>query len=91
MAKVFVFTTSNHATLRMQISCDSLYRLDASLLIDRDRVNSLSTVQRDGIAIGLADLQNLCVPSLGIFNLREQPVLTSMRLNIGSIVKKTTL
>jgi hypothetical protein len=87
MANVFVFTTSDHATLRPQISGDSLNRLDASLLIDRDGMNSLSAIQLDGIAVRLTDLENLCVPSLGIFDLREQPVLTSMRLNIGSILK----
>jgi hypothetical protein len=64
--------------------------LDASLRIDRDGVNAFSTIQLDGIAVGIADLENLSVPSFGVIDLREQPVLTSMRLNIGPILKKTT-
>ena len=91
MANVFVFTTSEHAASRKQISGDSLQCLDAGLLIDRDRVNPLRAIKFDGIAVGIADFTNLSVPDCGIIDLREQPVLTSMRLNIGAILKKTTL
>gem|GEM_PF-6339174 len=91
MANVFVFTTSEHAASRKQISGDSLQCLDAGLLIDRDRVNPLRAIKLDGIAVRVAHVQNLSVPSIGIIDLRKQPVLVSMRLNIGPILKMTTL
>ena len=91
VTNVFVFTTSKHAASRKQISGDSLQCLDAGLLIDRDRVNPLRAIKLDGIAVGVADFEDLSVPSLGIIDLRKQPILVSMRLNIGPILKKTTL
>ena len=91
VANVFVFTTSEHAASRKQISGDSLQCLDAGLLIDRDRVNPLRAIKLDGIAVGVADFQDLSVPGIGVIDLRKQPVLVSMRLNIGPILKKTTL
>ena len=90
VTNVFVFTTSKHAASRKQISGNSLQCLDARLLINRDRVDPLRAVKLDGIAVGVTYFEDLSVPSLGIIDLGEQPVLTSMRLNIGAILKKTT-
>lgn len=91
MANVFVFTTSKHAASRKQISGNTLQCLDAGLLIDRDRVNALRAIKLNGIGVGVADFEDLSVPSFGVIDLGEQPVLTSMRLDIGAILKKTTL
>ena len=91
VTNVFVFTTSKQAASRKQISGNSLQCLDAGLLIDRDGVNPLRAIKLDGIAVGVAYLKDLSVPSLAIIDLRKQPVLASMRLNIGAILKKTTL
>lgn len=87
---VFVFTTSKRASLGKQVGGDSLQCLDAGLLIDRDRVDPVGVIKVDGIAVGVADFEDLSIPSLWIIDLRKQPVLTSMRLNIGAILKKTT-
>ena len=89
MANVFVFTTSKHSASRKQIGGNSLQCLDAGLLIDRDRVDPLRVIKLDGIVVGVTNFQDLSVPNIGIVNLWEQPVLTSMRLNIGAILKKT--
>ena len=88
MANVFVFTTRKHAASRKQISGNSLQCLDAGLLIDRDRVNPLRAIKLNGIAVRVADFEDLSVPSFGIIDLGEQPVLTSMRLNIGAILRR---
>lgn len=90
MSNVFVFTTSKRSASRKQISGNSLQRLDTGLFIDRDRVNPLRVKKLDGIAVSLADFEDLSIPCIGIINFWKQPVLTSMRLNIGAILKKTT-
>ena len=54
-------------------------------------MNPLRVKKLDGIAVSLADFDDLSIPCIGIINFWKQPVLTSMRLNIGAILKKTTL
>ncbi|TWU50977.1 hypothetical protein Poly51_42700 [Rubripirellula tenax] len=70
---------------QQQIGGNSLQCLDASLLINRDRLNPVPVIKLDGITVGVADFQNRSVPSIGIINLWEKPVRTSMRQNIGAI------
>ena len=90
MTFVFVLASRKHAAARKQIGGDSLQSLDARLLVDRDRMNSIGPVKPDGLAIRFAYFQDLSVPSFGIVDFRKQPILTSMWLDVDSILKKPT-
>ncbi len=91
MTNILVLPLRKHAMAWKQIGGDSFQSLDTGLLVDRDRMSSLRMIKLKGTAVRIADFEDLGIPSFGIIDLGEQPILTSMRLNIGAILKKTTL
>jgi len=90
MTNVFVLAPRQQAVARKPVGGDSMQSLDAGLFVDRDRMNSIGLVKFDSVAIGVADFDDLSVPNFGIVNFRKQPILASMRLNVGPILKKST-
>ena len=90
MATVLVFSTCDVPASREHVRSNSFECLDASLLIDRDCMHAFAAVQLDGVPVRLTDFKNLCIPSFEIIYLRKQPVLVSVWLNIGPILKKTS-
>jgi hypothetical protein len=85
---IFIFASSKHAGLGEKIASDPLNRLDAGLFVNGNGVNAAVAVKFDRFAIGIANSDDLSVPGFLIVDLGKQPIPISMRLYIGSILKK---
>ena len=91
MANVLVLPTCDATRPRKQVRRNALKCLDPSLLVDGNGVDTVSDVQINGIAVRLTDLQDLCIPGFPVIDLWKQPILVSVRLNVGLILKKSPL
>lgn len=91
MANVLIFPTCDSTAPWKKVSGDALECLDSSLFINGDRVDTVSEVQVNCIAVRLANFENLGVPSFPVINFWKQPILVSVRLNVGLILKKPRL